>query len=78
MMEFAMYVFMTVVTDGVMTETNSVYPRSFVSEEACHAMVTPEMMTNTRRYLAESMEGKIIAMQFQCVGDLSSVAENFR
>jgi len=73
-----LYVFMTVITNGVVNEVTTVYPRAFATIDECHAMTVDVNRTNMYRYLSEETEGNIYDMRMICLEDLSTPAENFR
>ena len=73
-----LYVFMTVITDGVINDATTVYPRMFATIDECHEMTVDENRTNMYRYLSEKTEGEIYDMRMLCLEDLSTTAENYR
>ena len=66
MNEYILFIFLTVVNDGVISDSNVLHPVKFVTEEECTAMTTDESRSHIYRYLTEETMGTIIDMRFEC------------
>mgnify|MGYP003633175891 CR=1 FL=1 len=67
MNEYILFIFLSVVNDGVISDSNRLHPTTFTSKEECTAMTTDESRTHIYRYLTEETMGTIIDMRFECV-----------